>query len=127
LVNVRDTKVVSVVDDDDSVRRSVKNLLLSLGFQVESFESAESFLESSHRDNTGCLVLDLSMPGMTGEELVENLARAGNPIPIVILTAHGDLPVRERLLSLGVLAFLGKPFKSGELLAAVQTAMRRQR
>jgi FixJ family two-component response regulator len=126
-VNVRDTKVVSVVDDDDSVRRSVKNLLLSLGFQVEAFESAESFLESSQRGNTGCLVLDLSMPGMTGEDLVVILANAGAPIPTVILTAHGDSPVRERLLALGVLACLGKPFRSEELLAAVQTAMGRPR
>ncbi|HEY0801527.1 MAG TPA: response regulator [Steroidobacteraceae bacterium] len=118
-----DTRVVCVVDDDDGVRRSVRNLLSALRFRVEAFDSAESFLHSMHRENIGCLVLDLRMPGMSGEELLIHLANAGAPIPTVILTAHGDSRVRERLRALGVLAVLSKPFKSELLLKAISAAM----
>jgi FixJ family two-component response regulator len=117
--------VVSVVDDDDSMRRSVRSLLSSLGFCVETFESAEAFIQSRSRHNTGCLVLDLRMPGMNGEELLVHLANAGTRIPTVILSAHGDALMRERLRPLGVLAVLGKPFHSELLLAAVRTAIGR--
>ena len=122
-MNMHDTKVISVIDDDDSMRRSVRNLLASLGFHVEMFESAEAFVASSQRRNTGCLVLDLRMPGMNGEELLRHLANAGNPIPTVILTGHGDRPARERLRPLGVLDILDKPFNRELLLKAVRTAI----
>jgi FixJ family two-component response regulator len=122
-VNKRDTRVVSIVDDDHSMRRSVRNLLLSLGFRVETFESAEAFLRSDHRDDTGCLILDLRMPDMNGEDLLAHLAAVGTPVPTVILTAHGDEQTRRRLLRLGIVAFLGKPFQSDVLLDAVKTAM----
>jgi FixJ family two-component response regulator len=94
-----------------------------LGFRVETFESAEAFIKSGHRENTGCLVLDLRMPGMNGEALLMHLASTGTPIPTIMLTAHGESLTRERLQSFGVLAVLGKPFKSELLLNSVSIAM----
>jgi FixJ family two-component response regulator len=123
----RDGQVVSIVDDDASLRRSVRNLLTSVGFRVETFASAEAFLESIHRDNTGCVVLDLRMEGMDGLELLRHLMAAGSRIPVVILTAHGDDDLRDRTLQSGAVAFLSKPFHADVLLDAVKTAMGRGR
>ena len=89
-------RLVSIVDDDGSLRRSVRNLLTSVGFRVETFVSAEAFLASMHRENTGCLVLDLRMPGMSGLDLLAHLAAMDSRIPAVILTAHGDDEARRR-------------------------------
>src|SRR5690242_18915014 len=105
-------QVVAIVDDDASVRRSVSNLLLSLGIHAESFGSAEAFLQSPYLGEIACLVLDLRMPGMQGLELLAHLAHAEHPIPVVILTAHGDDETRERALSAGVIAFFLKPFRN---------------
>ena len=118
-----DAQSVSIVDDDGSLRRSVRNLLTSVGFRVETFVSAEAFLGSIHRENTGCLVLDLQMPGMTGLELLAHLAATDSRIPAIILTAHGDDETRRRTLQAGAIAFLGKPFNSNALLDAVRSAM----
>jgi len=118
-----DTRVVSIVDDDASLRRSVRNLLTSVGFRVETFASADAFLQSSHRQNTGCMVLDLRMPDMDGLELLRHLIATGMPIPTVILTAHGDDEGRRRTLEAGAIAFLTKPFHAGVLLDAVKGAM----
>jgi two-component system, LuxR family, response regulator FixJ len=120
-------QLVSIVDDDASLRRSVRNLLTSVGFRVETFESAEVFLQSSHRQNTGCMVLDLRMPGVDGLELLRRLASSGDRIPTVILTAHGDDDLRDRTLQSGAVAFLSKPFHADVLLDAVKTAMGRGR
>jgi FixJ family two-component response regulator len=122
-VNISDAQVVSVIDDDDSMRSSVRRLLSSLGYRVETFESAEAFIRSAHRENTCCLVLDLRMPGMNGDELLLYLTSAGTLIPTIILTAHADSLVRQRLRALGALAVLGKPFKGELLLNAVSTAL----
>ena len=119
----RRTPVVCVVDDDESLRRSVRNLLSSVGFQVETFASAEEFLESTHRASTGCLVLDLRMAGMNGLDLLRHLAAMGSRIPVIILTAHGDEEARRRSLEAGAVAFLGKPFRGGDLLDAVRAAL----
>ena len=119
----RRTQVVCVVDDDESLRRSVRNLLSSVGFRVETFASAEEFLESTHRGNTGCLVLDLRMAGMNGLDLLRHLGAMGSRIPVIILTAHGDEEARRRSLEAGAVAFLGKPFRGDALLDAVKTAM----
>ena len=116
-------RLVSIVDDDESLRRSVRNLLTSVGFRVETFVSAEAFLESAHRPNTGCLVVDLRMPGMSGLDLLTHLAAAGAPTPAIILTAHGDDEVRRRTLEAGAIAFLGKPFRADALLDAVRSAL----
>src|SRR6266513_3745351 len=82
-------RVVCVVDDDASLRRSLTNLLTSVGFRVETFQSAEAFLDSGHRDNIGCVVLDLRMTGMNGLDLLRHLTAIGSRIPVIILTAHG--------------------------------------
>jgi FixJ family two-component response regulator len=119
------TEIVSVVDDDASLRRSVRNLLTSVGFLVQAFASAEEFLESPHRANTGCLVLDLRMAGMNGLDLLKHLGAIGSQIPVVILTAHGDDEARRRALEAGAVAFLGKPFRGDALLEAVRAALNR--
>lgn len=115
--------MVAVVDDDPSLRRSVRHLLASVGFRVETFVSAEEFLQSSHLDQTGCVVLDLRMGGMNGLDLLRHLRAAGNVVPVVVLTAHGDADLRDQALRGGALAFLSKPFHADVLLDAVKTAM----
>lgn len=122
-MNGNETRLVSIVDDDESLRRSVKNLLTSVGFQVETFASAEAFLESAHRADTRCVVLDLRMPGMSGLDLLMHLAATGSLIPVVILTAHSDDEARRRMLQAGAVAFLGKPFHGEALLGAVRRAL----
>jgi len=119
----RNGQVVSIVDDDASLRRSVRNLLTSVGFRAETFASAEEFSSSVHRENIGCLVLDLRMAGMSGLDLLGHLTAVGSPIPVVILTAHGDDEARERSLHAGAVAFLKKPFQGDALLDAVRTAL----
>jgi FixJ family two-component response regulator len=118
-----DTRIVSVVDDNESLRRSLRNLLRSFGFRVETFASAEAFLESIHQEETSCLVLDLRMPGMNGLELLSHLSGTGSRIPAVILTAHSDDEARQRSLESGAVAFLSKPFIGKALLDAVRTAI----
>ena len=118
-----DGQIVSIVDDDESLRRSLRNLLGSVGFRVETFASAEAFLESLHQEQTGCLVLDLRMPGMDGLALLRHLSGMGSRIPVVILTAHGDDEARERSLQAGAVAFLSKPFNGNALLDVVRTAL----
>ena len=122
-MNGNETRLISIVDDDESLRRSVKDLLTSVGFQVETFASAEAFLESAHRADTRCVVLDLRMPGMSGLDLLMHLAATGSPIPVVILTAHSDDEARRRMLQAGAVAFLGKPFHGEALLGAVRRAL----
>jgi FixJ family two-component response regulator len=116
-------QIVSIVDDDASLRRSLRNLLTSVGLCVETFESAEVFLESSSRDNTGCLVLDVRMPGMGGLALLKRLVAAGSRIPVIILTAHGDDDTRQRSLEAGAVTFLEKPVQGAALLSAVRSAL----
>ena len=116
-------RIVSIVDDDESLRRSVRNLLTSVGFRVQTFESAEAFLESPDRARTGCVVLDLRMPGMSGLDLLGHLARTGSRIPVIILTAHSDDDARRRSLQAGAVAHLGKPFHGEALLGAVRRAL----
>src|ERR1700744_61274 len=100
------SKLVSVVDDDESVRESLPDLLRSFGFEVEPFSSAEAFLASGGPDRTGCLVLDVAMPGMSGPELQQELSRLGRDIPIVFITSHADDAVKPRVLERGAVACL---------------------
>jgi FixJ family two-component response regulator len=116
--------VVSIVDDDESVRQALEGLLRSVGLQVATFPSAEAFLHSPRVRATGCLILDLRMPGMGGLDLQEELAGAGYRIPIVVLTAHGEEAARRRALGRGAVAFLSKPFDVEALLRAVDAALR---
>ena len=116
-------RVVSIVDDDPSLRRSLRNLLTSVGFRVETFESAEVFLESSSRQDAGCLVLDLRMPGMSGLDLLRHLKASGSRIPVIVLTAHGDDDARQESLRAGAVAFFDKPFQSDALIDAVRRVL----
>ena len=119
----QNARVVSIVDDDASLRRSLRNLLMSAGLRVETFESAEVFLESGSQDKTGCLVLDVRMPGMGGLGLLSHLGSSGSRIPVIILTAHGDDDTRQRSLQAGAVAFLQKPVKGTALVDAVRNAL----
>ena len=119
----RDRAVVSIVDDDASLRRSVRNLLRSVGFRVETFPSAEEFLRSAERENTGCLVVDLRMTGMSGLDLLRHLAAERSRVAVVVLTALGDEETRQRSLQAGAVAFLKKPFHGDALCDAVRAAL----
>jgi two-component system response regulator FixJ len=119
----RDRRLVCIVDDDASLRRSLRNLLMSVGFRVETFPSAEAFLESVQRDSVGCVVLDVRMTGMSGLDLLRHLVATGSSIPAIMLTAHADDETRRRSLEAGAVAFLEKPVRSAALLDAVRTAL----
>jgi FixJ family two-component response regulator len=116
--------LVSVVDDDESVRESLPDLLRELGFAVQAFSSAEEFLASGRVEQTQCLILDIAMPGMTGPDLQRELALRRYEIPIVFITAERDEIVRSRLLEQGAAECLFKPFSETALLAALHTALR---
>jgi len=116
--------LVSVVDDDESVRESLPDLLKELGFVVQAFASAEEFLASDCVDQTKCLILDVAMPGMSGPDLQRELTQRGQEIPIVYITAHKDEAVRPRLLEQGAVECLFKPFSDTALLEAVNAALR---
>ena len=119
----RDGRVVCIVDDDASLRRSLRNLLMSAGFPVETFQSAEAFLDWVDRDRIGCVVLDLRMAGMSGLDLLRQLVGTGSRIPAIMLTAHADDETRRRSLEAGAVAFLEKPVRSAVFLDAVRTAL----
>src|SRR4030095_4523497 len=115
--------LISVVDDDESVRESLPDLLNEFGFEAHTFSSAEEFLLSKSVDETSCLVLDVAMPGMTGPDLQRELTRRDRSIPIVFITAHRDATVRVRLIAQGAVDCLFKPFEPGDLLQALNTAL----
>ena len=116
--------LVSVVDDDESVRESLPDLLWQLGFAVEAFSSAEAFLASEAVSETSCLILDIAMPGMSGPDLQQELIRRRQAIPIVFITANGDKAVRPHLLAQGAVECLFKPFSDTALLDALNAALR---
>ncbi len=115
--------LVSVVDDDESVRESLPDLLRELGFAAQAFPSAEAFLASDCVGQTRCLILDVAMPGMSGPDLQRELTRRRQKIPIVFITAHGGETVRPRLLEEGAVECLFKPFSDTALLAALNAAL----
>jgi FixJ family two-component response regulator len=115
--------LVSVVDDDESVRESLPDLLNELGFEVRAFASAGEFLASDALDQTRCLILDVAMPGMSGPELQRELVRRGWTVPIIFITAQGDEKVRSVLLSSGAVGYLLKPFTESELRSALAVAL----
>ena len=116
--------VVSVVDDDLSVRESLPDLLRAFGYDANAFSSAEAFLGSDVVGETNCLLLDIAMPGMSGIELQHELVRRRREIPIVFITAQSDPGVRARVLALGAIECLLKPFSEAELLNALTAALR---
>ena len=116
--------LVSVVDDDQSVRESLPDLIRQFGFAAHAFSSAEAFLASDDVNETNCLVLDIAMPGMSGPDLQQELRRRRREIPIVFITANGDRTVRPRLLAQGAAECLFKPFSDVALLEALTAALR---
>jgi FixJ family two-component response regulator len=116
--------LVSVVDDDESVRESLPDLIREFGFSVKAFSSAEEFLLSDSIDTTRCLILDVAMPGMTGPELHRELVRRGQSIPVVFITALKDDTVRPRLIEQGAVECLFKPFSDAALQEALTSAVR---
>ena len=120
-------RVVFVVDDDPSVRSSLKFLLSTVGLQVESFDSADTFLRKNPPDAPSCLVLDVRLPGLSGLDFQRELATRKIYIPIVFLTGHGDIPMSVRAMKAGAVEFLTKPFRDQDLLDAVRIALERDR
>ena len=116
--------LVSVVDDDESVRESLPDLVREFGFTAQAFSSAEEFLASDYIHQTKCLILDIGMPGMSGPDLQRELRLRGQRIPIVFITAHKDETVRPRLLAEGAVECLLKPFSDTALLDALNAALR---
>jgi FixJ family two-component response regulator len=119
--------IVFVVDDDEGMRQSLKNLIGSVGLRVEAFASAQEFLRSKVIDVPGCLVLDVRLPGLSGLDLQKRIADAGIAIPIIFITGHGDIPMTVRAMKAGAVEFLTKPFRDQDLLDAIQQALERDR
>ncbi len=115
--------LITLIDDDESVRESLPHLLKRFGFEVQAFSSAEEFLASDQVQRTKCLVLDITMPGMSGPDLVEQLKHLGWKIPVVFITAERDEKVRSQVLEQGAIACLFKPFSGTTLRAALDNAL----
>lgn len=115
--------LLSVVDDDESMRESLPGLIKEFGFAARSFSSAEEFLLSGSVDETSCLILDIAMPGMSGPELHQELKRRGDEIPVIFITGQKDERIRARVFEQGAAGFLLKPFSDAALLAAIKTAL----
>ena len=119
------TTLISVVDDDESVRDSTRTLLRSAGYKVATFESGELFLKSEALPDTDCLILDMRMPGMGGLELQRKLNASDAGLPVIFFTAHDDRINRQSAIDGGATAYFQKPFAARDLLAAVETAINR--
>jgi FixJ family two-component response regulator len=123
MINERKTKMVAVVEDDESYRVALQRLLKSAGLSVLAFASAEDFLNSGRQRETGCLISDIRMPGMSGLDLQARLNTEQCPIPTIFITAHGDEKMRLQAMRGGAVKFLAKPFDGGILLEAVREAL----
>jgi FixJ family two-component response regulator len=119
--------IVFVVDDDPSVRRAIKRLIESVGLRVELFGSAQEFLQATRSDGPSCLVLDIRLPGISGLTFQRHLGEADIRIPIIFITAHGDIPMTVRAMKAGAVEFLTKPFHHQDLLDAIHVALERDR
>ena len=119
-----ESSLVAVVDDDESVRESLPDLLRQFGFAAQAFSSAEAFLASEALGETRCLILDVAMPGMSGPDLQQELMRRRQEIPIVFITANGDRTIRSRVRAQGAVECLFKPFTETALLDALNAALR---
>ena len=121
----KESKLVAIVDDDDSVRGTLQELLRSAGFYSQAFESAEAFLGSGHQRETACLITDIRMPGMSGLELQATLNAERCKIPTIFITAHGDEEMRFQALREGAVEFLPKPFDDEVLIESIRAALDR--
>jgi FixJ family two-component response regulator len=122
-----ETPIVFVVDDDRSVRDSLRRLITSVGMTVEVFPTAQAFLGTPRGDAPGCLVLDVRLPGLSGLDLQRELANTNATLPIIFLTGHGDIPMSVRAMKAGAIEFLTKPFREQDLLDAIRHAIGRDR
>src|SRR5918996_3278448 len=122
-----DNPCVFVVDDDRSIRDSLRNLIRSVGLNVQTFASAQEFLASPRPGAPSCLVLDVQLPGLSGLDLQRELARDDVQIPIIFITGHGDIPMTVRAMKAGAIEFLTKPCRDDDLLNAVEQAISRSR
>jgi FixJ family two-component response regulator len=119
----RKAKMVAIVDDDDLMRAALQGLLKSAGLLAQAFASAEEFLRSGHQQDTGCLITDIRMPGMSGLELQAQLNADHYRIPTIFITAHGEAKMRMQAMRAGAVEFLAKPFNDEALLESVRAAM----
>lgn len=119
--------VISVIDDDASIRAATKNLLSSHGYSVHTFESAEDFLQSAHQGDSSCVVADVQMSGMSGLDLLTHLRSRGNDVPFIFITAFPDENLRARALKIGAICFLSKPFAGPVLINYIELALNRTR
>ena len=122
-----DEATVYLVDDDPGVRRAAKKLIESVGLRVQTFASAQEFLHAPRSDVPGCLVLDVRLPGLSGLELQRELRKTNNPVPIIFISGHGDIPMTVQAMKAGAVEFLTKPFRDQELLDAIAQAIERAR
>ena len=118
-----DVPVISIIDDDDSMRCAIKSLVTSLGLRVHTFRSAEEFLQSPRLDDTSCLITDLQMPGLSGIELQSLLVAQARHMPIILVTAFPEERMRNRAMQAGALGFLSKPFESQMLIKLIDKAI----
>ena len=122
-VGVSETPLISIVDDDESVREAIKGLMRSMGYRAEVFASAEDFLSSGHLNETACLILDVRMAGMSGLELQSQLTASNCRVPIIFISAHSHRRARARALEAGAVAFLTKPFSDDALINAINSSL----
>jgi FixJ family two-component response regulator len=116
-------RVITIVDDDESLRQALMGLMRALDFASEAYACAEDFLKSGRVQRTSCLIADLRMPGMSGLQLHHRLVASGNPVPTILITAHPDDGIRERALRAGIICYLTKPFDEDDLLACIRSAL----
>jgi FixJ family two-component response regulator len=119
--------MVFVIDDDESIRESLKSLIRSVGLSVRTFASADEFLQNELPNIPACLILDVRMPGLSGLDLQRDLGETNIRIPIIFITGHGDIPMSVRAMKAGAVEFLTKPFRDQDLLDAIQQALERDR
>src|ERR1700741_2805034 len=122
-----DPSTIFVIDDDLSVRDAIKGIVTSVGLRVETFESVQDFLQKSPPDGPNCLVLDVRLPGVSGLDFQQELAKLDIRVPIVFITGYGDIPMTVRAMKAGAIEFLTKPFRDQDLLDAIQQALERDR
>jgi FixJ family two-component response regulator len=120
---LQNAPIISIIDDDESMRCAIKSLVTSLGFPAYTFASAEAFLQSPHLDDTSCVITDLQMPGLNGVELQKSLLAQGRRIPIIFVTAFPEERLRARAIEAGALGFLSKPFESETLIKLIGKAI----
>jgi FixJ family two-component response regulator len=115
--------IIAIVDDDEPLREALGSVLKAAGFSIDTFASAEEFLDSPQRQKMACLILDVRLPGMSGIELQRRLCESGDAIPIIFVTAHGDASLREMVMKAGAAGFLNKPVRSDALLREIHSAL----